>query len=213
MFTGIIETVGRVSGVFPAKGGLRLVINVSGVLDDVKPGDSIAVNGVCLTAKTIKTDMVEFDVSAESVSKTTAGKLKAGVQVNVERAMRASDRFGGHFVQGHIDAVGKVKAIEKKGDFWGFVFAVDEAVKDYLVSKGSIAIDGVSLTIAEIDKNSFGVAIIPATFENTTFKNYKVGDAVNIETDVLCRIIRKQIGNILPGKSGMTIEKLKEMGF
>jgi riboflavin synthase len=213
MFTGLIETVGRVSGVFPAKGGLRLVLNAAGASDNVKPGASIAVNGVCLTASAVRADAVEFDVSGESVSKTTIGKLKVGSQVNIEQAMKVSDRFGGHFVQGHIDALGKVKAIEKKGDFWQFVFAADESVKDYLVPKGSIAIDGVSLTIAELDKNNFSIAIIPATFEKTIFKNYKVGDSVNIETDILCRIIRRQLANILPGKSAMTIDKLKEMGF
>jgi riboflavin synthase len=213
MFTGLIETLGMVSGVFPSKGGLRLVLNFNGSCDEIKPGESVAVNGVCLTATTIKADAVEFDVSGESLSKTTLGKLKVGTQINIERAMRASDRFGGHFVQGHIDALGKVKAIEKKGDFWRFIFTVDEAVKDYFVPKGSIAIDGVSLTIAELDKNNFTVAIIPATFEKTIFKNYKAGDSVNIETDILCRIIKRQIENILPGKAGMTIEKLKEMGF
>ncbi|MFA6177088.1 MAG: riboflavin synthase, partial [Phycisphaerae bacterium] len=151
--------------------------------------------------------------SGESLAKTTLQKLKVGSQVNIERAMRADARFGGHFVQGHIDAVGKVGKIQKQGDFWRFSFAVSDEIKGGLVAKGSIAIDGVSLTLAAIDKNNFSVAIIPATFENTIFKNYKVGDSVNIETDILCRIVRSQLENMLPNKSSMTIEKFKEMGF
>ena len=127
--------------------------------------------------------------------------------------MLANGRFGGHFVQGHIDNIGKIKKIEKKGEFWQFVFEAPKDIMDYIVPKGSIAIDGTSLTIANIEKNNFSTAVIPTTFENTIFKNYKVGDSVNIETDMLCRIVRKQLENILPDKSNLTIDKLKGVGF
>ena len=143
--------------------------------------------------------------------------------MNAERAMSANDRFGGHFVQGHIDATGKIKKIEKKGDFWQFAFESPKEILDYIVPKGSITIDGVSLTIADIERNNFSTAIIPATFENTIFRNYRVGDSVNIETDILCRIVKKQLENIsasaramadrLPNKSNLTIDKLKNFGF
>jgi len=179
----------------------------------VKLGDSVAINGVCLTVAGLKGTVAEFDVSGETLTKTTLGNLKTGSLVNIERAMSANDRFGGHFVQGHIDAIGKVKKIEKKGDFWRFVFEAPKDTLDYIIPKGSIAIDGVSLTIADIEKNNFSAAIIPATFENTIFKNYKVSDSVNIETDIICRMVKKQLGKILPNKSGLTIEKLGEMGF
>jgi riboflavin synthase len=213
MFTGIIEAVCRVQAVSAAAGGLKLAVELGKIAPEVKIGDSIAINGVCLTASAIKQNIVEFDVSGESLSKTTLEKSKAGSHVNIERAMKADARFGGHFVQGHIDALGKINKIQKQGDFWRFSFSVSDEIKSGLVAKGSIAIDGVSLTIAEIDKNNFSAAIIPATFENTIFKNYKVGNSVNIETDILCRIIRRQLENMLPNKSSMTFDKLKEMGF
>jgi riboflavin synthase len=138
--------------------------------------------------------------------------LKTGAMVNIERAMSVGERFGGHFVQGHIDAAGKIKKIERRGEFWHFVFESPKEIKDYLIPKGSIAIDGISLTIAEVGENSFSVAIIPTTFDGTIMKYYKAGDAVNIETDILCRIVRTQLENILP-KKNMTIDKLKNFGF
>ena len=213
MFTGIIEAVCKVQSVLSARGGLKLAVETGKIASEVKIGDSVAVNGVCLTASAIRQNAVEFDVSGESLVKTTLEKLKTGSQVNVERAMQAADRLGGHFVQGHIDAVGKVSKIQKEGDFWRFAFAVDDEIKDCLVPKGSIAVDGASLTIAQTEGKNFTVAVIPATFEKTIFKNYNLGDLVNIETDILCRIIKKQLENILPNKTGVTIEKLKEAGF
>lgn len=210
MFTGLIESVCKVCSTAGKTGGIRLSINIS---QAVKCGDSIAINGACLTTAAAKGNMVEFDVSAETLSKTTLNKLKTGSEVNVERAMQADDRFNGHFVQGHIDTVGKIKKIEKKGDFWQFVFQMNGDISGYIIPKGSIAIDGVSLTIADTEKDNFSVAIIPMTFENTIFKNYKVGDSVNIETDIICRIVKKQLDNILGQKQEITIEKLKELGF
>lgn len=210
MFTGIIESVCRAVSANRQGGGMRLEIDLG---RDVKLGDSIAVNGVCLTVSGLRGNTAQFDVSGETVTKTTIGNLKTSSLVNIERAMSANDRFGGHFVQGHIDAVGKIKKIERKGDFWQFVFEAPKEVLDHIIPKGSIAIDGVSLTITDIEKSNFGTAIIPATFENTIFKNYRVGDSVNIETDIICRIVKKQLGEILGNKSGLTVDKLKEMGF
>jgi riboflavin synthase len=183
MFTGIIEAVCRVQAVSAARGGLKLAVEMGKIAPEVRIGDSIAVNGVCLTASAIRQNVIEFDVSAESLAKTTLEKLKVGSQINIERAMKADARFGGHFVQGHIDAIGKISKIQKEGDFWRFSFSVSDEIKGGLVAKGSIAIDGASLTIAEIEKNNFSAAIIPATFENTIFKNYKLGDSANIETE------------------------------
>jgi riboflavin synthase len=210
MFTGLIESVCKVSSAIGQKDSLILRINLG---QAVKIGESIAVNGVCLTVSGIKGNTAQFDVSGETLSKTTLKSLKIGSSVNIERAMTAGERFGGHFVQGHIDAIGKVKKIEKKGDFWLFTFETPKEIMDYIIPRGSIAIDGVSLTMADIKNHSFTVSIIPVTFENTIFKNYKVGDSVNIETDILCRIVKKQLENILPNKSNLTIDKLKEMGF
>jgi riboflavin synthase len=213
MFTGLIESVCKVVSAVRTAGGIRLAVNLGRTGETVESGDSIAINGVCLTIASIRGTVAEFDVSAETLSKTTLGNLKIGSPVNVERAMQVTDKFGGHFVQGHIDAVGKVKKIEKKGDSRLFVFQTNSDVLDYIIPKGSMAVDGVSLTITDVEKNGFGVAIIPATYENTIFKNYKVGDSVNIETDIICRIVKKQLDNILPNKQGLSVEKLKEMGF
>ena len=210
MFTGLIESVCKVTSVSGRAGGMRLQINLG---QAVKAGESIAVNGVCLTVGGVQGAGAEFDVSGETLSMTTLKSLKVGSYVNIERAMSADGRFGGHFVQGHIDAVGKVKKIEKKGEFWQFVFETPKDILDYIVLKGSIAIDGTSLTIASIEKNNFSTAVIPTTFENTILKNCKVGDSVNIETDMICRIVRKQLENILPDKSNLTIDKLTNLGF
>ncbi|MBN1788010.1 MAG: riboflavin synthase [Sedimentisphaerales bacterium] len=211
MFTGLIESVCTVSSSVRRSGGLKLVVTVG---TDVKYGESISVNGVCLTVTGgSKGKLAEFEVSGESLSVTTLGTLRSGDQVNIERAMQADSRFGGHFVQGHIDAAGKVKKIEKQGDFWRFVFTAPQDIQGLLIPKGSIAIDGVSLTITDIGKGDFGVAIIPATFENTIFKNYKVGDTVNIETDMICRIVKRQLERMAGSEQGLTVEKLKEIGF
>ena len=210
MFTGLIESVCKVSSAVGRAGGMRLSMNIG---QTVKLGDSIAINGACLTVSAIKGDTAEFDISGETLSKTTLNNLKTGSLVNIERAMSANDRFGGHFVQGHIDATGKIKKIEKRGEFWQFSLEAPKEIKDCLIPKGSIAIDGVSLTIADTKENNFDIMVIPATFENTIFKNYKVGDSVNIETDMICRIVKKQLENILPNKSNLTMDKLKDFGF
>ena len=210
MFTGLIESVCKVDSAISKAGGMRLAINLG---QAAKCGDSIAINGVCLTVAGLKGAVAEFDVSAETLSKTTLGRLRVGSQVNIERAMSTGDRLGGHFVQGHIDAVGKVKKIERGGEFWKFVFETSKEIQDFLIPKGSIAVDGVSLTIVDTQGQNFTVAIIPATYENTIFKNYKAGDSVNIETDIICRIVKKQLDNVLGHKQGLTVEKLKELGF
>lgn len=213
MFTGIIESICTVKTARPSRGGMLLELDLCSLAADAKLGDSIAVNGACLTITKLAGQIAGFDISSETLEKSTLSSLRSGSKVNAERAMRADGRFGGHIVQGHIDATGKIKKIEKKGDFWQFVFESPKEIQDFLIPKGSIAVDGVSLTIADIEKNNFDVAIIPATFGSTIFKNYKVGDLVNIETDIICRIVKKQLENILPTKSNLRIDKLKEMGF
>lgn len=222
MFTGLIESVCKISSAVARTGGISLTVNLDRDVKSGPPcrdclqvaaGDSIAVNGVCLTVAQLKGSAAQFDISAETLSKTALGGLKTGTEVNVERAMKADDRIGGHFVSGHIDATGIVKKIERKGDFWIYTFGAGKEISDYIIPKGSIAIDGVSLTIADIKDDDFTIAVIPATFENTIFKNYKIGDRVNIETDIICRTVKKQLDNILQKKQGLTIEKLKEMGF
>ena len=214
MFTGIVEAIGTVKTAQPKGGGLKLSIDIAGLASQVKLGDSVAVNGLCLTTTKIQAGVIDFDVSGESINKTTVSQTKAGDKVNVELAMQAGGRFGGHIMQGHIDGTASVRSIDKKGDYWDITFAADKELLDDMVVKGSVAVSGISLTIARMDNSSFTVAIIPTTVSATVLKDIKIGDKVNIETDVICKMVKKQLKQILPDGAGrMTIDKLKEMGF
>jgi len=213
MFTGIIEAVCEVKSCVAAAGGRKLLVDLSGLAEGVKFGDSIAVNGICQTVVEIKSSQVSFDVSGETVKKTTIASFRPRSKVNVERAMKADGRFGGHIVQGHVDGSGKVKSIKRAGGFNEVSFTVPSEIAEYVIVKGSITIDGVSLTIAEVSGGDFSVSIIPATWENTVFKNYKVGDKVNIETDIICRVIKSQLEKMVGSGGGLTVDKLKSLGF
>ncbi len=213
MFTGIIEAVCTVKSVHQSENAMLLSIDLGELADDDRIGDSIAINGVCLTIARLEGKIATFDLSAETLAKSTLGKLKPSSQVNVERAVKATDRFGGHFVQGHIDGKAAIKAIDKRGQFADMKFAAKTDLLDQMVVKGSVAVDGISLTIASMDQNSFSVALIPETLNKTTLSRVKIGDEVNIETDIIVKTIKKQLEKILPQKQPLTAEKLKELGF
>ncbi len=208
MFTGIIESVCKVV----TFSGSIVVVDLGELVKEVKLGDSVAVNGVCLTAAKIEGKNVSFDVSGESLGRSIIGKLKSGDMVNIELAMRADGRFGGHIVQGHVDGIATVKEIVRGAKFWEIKFTADEKVIDQMVEKGSVAINGISLTVADIDGMVFKIAVIPVTIDGTMLKNLKVGDHVNIETDIIGKMIHKQIAR-MTGGSGLTIEKLRGMGY
>ena len=212
MFTGIIETVGQVKGFQRIGAGGKITVNISDIIEGVKLGDSIAVNGVCLTVSNISGPMADFDVSGETLGKAGTGKLNAGSKVNLERAMMAGGRFGGHIVQGHVDGTATLRSIDRKGDFYDVWFTAQKVLLDEMVSKGSVAVDGISLTVAEMDSNGFKVAVIPTTWQETTLGNTKTGDSVNIETDIIIKTIKKQINNIIPG-GAMSVDKLRGLGF
>ena len=213
MFTGIIETVGIIKQVQPSGNQMRLSIDLNRIADGARLGDSIAVNGVCLTISHLNGTVAEFDVSTETIEKTTLSKLKNGSVVNLERAMSAQGRFGGHIVQGHVDGLGKITAIRKQADFAQFRFEVSKELIAQVVLKGSITVDGVSVTVAKLDVFGFEVAVIPTTLKETTWHQSKVGDAVNIETDILVKITQRQLAAMLPDSKGLTIDKLREHGF
>jgi len=213
MFTGLIEAVCTVKSVRRSENTMLLSIDLGGLAEDSKIGDSIAINGGCLTIAKLEGDVATFDLSGETLAKSTLGKLKPSSQVNVERAMKATDRFGGHIVQGHIDGTATIKAIDKHGQFADMKFAIPAELLDQMVVKGSVAVDGISLTIASMDRNSFSVSIIPETLKKTTLSGAKIGDEVNIETDIIVKTIKKQLEKILPQKQPLTAEKLKELGF
>ena len=220
MFTGLIEEICVVKSIHPGTGGLVLAVDLGELAEDCKIGDSIAINGVCLTIAGINPAInggakriAEFDISTETLAKSTLGKLKPSSPVNIERAMKATDRFGGHFVLGHIDGTATIKAVKRQGDFADIKISADPELLEAMVVKGSVAVDGISLTIASMDENSFSVAIIPETLKKTTLGKAKIGDAVNIETDIIVKTIKKQLEKILPQKQTLTMETLREMGF
>ena len=229
MFTGIIEEVGRIAdwvrGSGPS-GGAKVVLRAGQALageSRLREGESIAVNGVCLTAREITADTFAADLSPETLERTSLGRLLAGSRVNLERAMTPSARFGGHIVQGHVDGVGKLVALDPLPDqnYW---LAVDlpAELERYIVWKGSIALDGISLTVARLDGLRVGVAIIPHTYENTSLSDLRPGDPINIECDVLAKYVEKLLAAAQPAgmvreksasPSSLTMERLAEEGF
>lgn len=215
MFTGLIEAVCVVKSISGGFGGDtgRLTIDLGGLAEGGKIGDSIAVNGVCLTIAELAGSLATFELSAETLKKSTLGKLRASSNVNTERALGAGDRFGGHFVQGHIDGTATIKTINKQGQFADIWFQASAELLEQIVVKGSVAVDGVSLTIASLDQGSFSTAIIPQTLSRTTLGTAKIGDGVNIETDIIVKTIKKQLENILPKEQALTVDKLKQLGF
>ncbi|HUT47381.1 MAG TPA: riboflavin synthase [Sedimentisphaerales bacterium] len=213
MFTGLIETICTVKSVRRAAESMVLTIDLGKLADESKTGDSIAINGACLTIARLQGSLASFDVSAETLAKSTLGKLKPSSEVNVERSLKASDRFGGHFVLGHVDGTAKVDAIDKSGEYANIKFAAKAELLDAIVVKGSVAVDGISLTIAAVDIKSFSVSIIPETLKRTTLSKAKIGDYVNIETDIIVKTIKRQLDEILPKKQGLTAEKLRQLGY
>ena len=215
MFTGLIEAICTVKSVSQRAGGagLSLTIDLGKLAHDSKIGDSIAINGACLTLAGLEGNLAAFDLSTETLTKSNLDKLRPSSQVNVERAVKAGDRLGGHIVLGHIDGIATIKAIKKEGQFADVKFAADAELLDRMVVKGSVALDGISLTIAGMDETSFSVAIIPETLKKTTLGKAKIGDCVNVETDIIVKAIKKQLEKILPQKQPLTAEKLKELGF
>lgn len=213
MFTGLIETICTVKSVRRSAESMVLTIDLGDLANESKTGDSIAINGACLTIAKLQGSLAGFDVSAETLAKSTLGKLKPSSEVNVERSLKASDRFGGHFVLGHIDGTATVDAIDKSGEFANIKFAAKAELLEAIVVKGSVAVDGISLTIATVDIKSFSVSVIPETTKRTTLGKAKIGDFVNIETDIIVKTIKRQLDEILPKKQGLTAEKLRQLGY
>jgi riboflavin synthase len=212
MFTGIIEKVGLVKSARKTADGLALSIDLAGLEDGTKIGDSISINGVCLTVEKLSGSVAEFKAVPETVSKTNISHIGPNSKVNIERALRVGDRLGGHFVQGHVDGIAKVSKIERQENRMEFHFYAGKELCDQIVTKGSIAINGISLTVVDVASESFYVAIIPHTLSNTTMENLKIGDEVNIEVDILGKWVRKILGSNAT-KKGLTMEDLRRSGF
>ena len=211
MFTGIIEE----TGVLKEQNGGNLVIQADKVLEDVHLGDSIAVNGVCLTVTEFQKNWFRADVMAETLRRSSLGTLKKGSRVNLERAMAANGRFGGHIVSGHIDGTGTVENTQREGNAIWVTISCGAALLRYIAEKGSIAIDGISLTVAEVRENGFRVSIIPHTGEETTLRARRTGDMVNLETDIIAKYVERLMLPKEPEekKIGIDLEFLRENGF
>ena len=188
MFTGIIETVGEVAEVKPTTGGVRLRLTTE-LSRELEPGASLSVNGVCLTVVSADADGVHMDVSPETLRVSSLGTLRRGSGVNLERPLRANGRVDGHFVQGHVDATGTIEELRKDGDSWWVTVKYPASLAAHIVRKGSIAIDGISLTVAGVDDRRFDVQIIPFTWGHTNLKFAKVNDVVNLESDMLGKYV------------------------
>ena len=192
MFTGIIQAIGSILAIEPRDGDVRLALDARDwPIEDVAVGDSIAVSGVCLTVVARKRSLLEFDVSNETLACTTLGRRRAGDAVNLEKALRLSDRLGGHLVSGHVDGVASVLAIEPDARAQRWQFSLPPELARYVASKGSIGVDGVSLTVNDVADDRFDVALIPHTIAATTFAQRRVGDAVNLEVDLVARYLER----------------------
>ena len=191
MFTGIIEELGRVRNIEPRGENAYITIEAQTVVEDTKHGDSIAVNGVCLTALDIQRDSFAADVSRETLDRSTLGRLRAGTPVNLERAVTPISRLGGHIVQGHVDARGKWLSVADHEGSWTVRIEYPAEIARYLVLKGSVAVEGISLTIASLTDKFFEVAIIPKTWDMTNFSQLKPGDAVNLEADMIAKYVER----------------------
>lgn len=212
MFTGIIKATGAIAGVEQRGGDRRLRVRAQGLpWQDYALGDSISVNGVCLTAVALRSDGFDTDVSNETLEVTTLGRLERGSRVNLEPALALGERLGGHLVSGHVDGIGTVASIRDNGRAVDVSFTVPPALLRYLARKGSVAIDGVSLTINAVSADGFAVTIIPHTQAETIFGDYRAGDAVNLEVDMLARYLERLLG--ADGDAGLSRETLKEHGY
>ena len=214
MFTGLIQHVGTVRNVARRGIGAVLSIDIGPLAEGVSLGDSIAVSGTCLTARSLAGTVAEFDAVAETLARTTLGDLRGESKVNLEPALAAQGRFDGHIVQGHVDGQATVASVER-GDAWTISFTADADVAQQLVAKGSIAIDGVSLTLARASERGFSVAIIPTTLADTTLGSLSVGQSVNVECDILGKYIRQYLQQIVGGDKpgGLSMDALRNAGF
>lgn len=212
MFTGIIEEVGLIKSFNKQNDGAFITVSCNKILEDMKIGDSISINGVCQTVVEMNENSFQADISNETLSVTTFSDIKQGDKVNLERALSLNSRIGGHIVSGHVESTAKFLKFEKQSEFYNMYFETDEEFTKYIIKKGSIALNGVSLTVADMTNNVIMTAVIPHTYENTNLSELKSGDRVNLETDVFAKYIEKFLLNKTI-QSVITEDFLKENGF
>jgi len=216
MFTGIIEEIGKITGIHKGDKSSKLTIQGNTIFEDLKLGDSVGVNGVCLTVTAFQNMSFIADVMSETLARSDLGELKPGSAVNLERAMSAKGRFGGHMVSGHIDGIGTIINMQKEDNAVWIKISTTEKILRGIVEKGSVAIDGISLTVAKLDKNSFSVSVIPHTGNETTLLTKKTGDVVNLENDIIGKYIERFLSvssENTKNKSNITTDLLTKYGF
>lgn len=212
MFTGIIEEIGKIRGIQKGASSAVLSVQASEIMADIHLGDSIAVNGVCLTVTSISSDGFTADVMHETLNRSSLGSLRTGSPVNLERAMAANGRFGGHIVSGHIDGTGMVSDIRRDDNAVWYTIKTPASVLRYIIEKGSIAVDGISLTVARVYEDSFSISIIPHTASLTTLSSRRVGDSVHLENDCIGKYVERLMGKELKNRN-ITAEFLAKHGF
>lgn len=216
MFTGLIEGIGKIKGIRRSGGDAVMMIVPPPHMAGFKIGESMAVNGVCLTVTRILEGGISADVSMETLSRTTLGELRASQEVNLERALRLSDRVGGHLVSGHVDGLGEISSKDQRAGSWRIKIRVNESISRHMIEKGSVAVDGISLTINTCEKDFFEVNIIPQTQMETTLLRKGMGDRVNIETDMIGKYVEKLLsvkGEARVSASGIDMDMLMKHGF
>lgn len=214
MFTGIIEEIAKIDKTKPIAGGLSIKIEAKKILNDISVNDSICIDGVCLTVTNFDISGFWVDAVGTTLEKSTFASVKPSSFVNLERSVRLNDRLGGHFVQGHVNGIGTISEIQKLGENYLLTISIPENLEKYLIKEGSIAINGISLTIADLHKNLISISIIPHTWQNTNLKYKKINDKVNIEIDVLAKYVEKLITkNNVTSEKNITENWLKEIGY
>jgi riboflavin synthase len=212
MFTGIIEELGRVRSIEKRGEGVRVTVEARVVTEGTGEGDSVAVNGVCLTALDVRPDSFAADGSRETLQRSTLGNLRPGSAVNLERAVTPATRLGGHLVQGHVDARGRFLSAEEHGGSWTVRIGYPPEVARYLVFKGSVAVEGISLTVAALASDHFEIAVIPKTWAVTNLSTLRPGDPVNLEADIIAKYVER-ILSVGARQGGVTVERLADLGY
>lgn len=212
MFTGIVERTGRIAATRAAVGGRRLCVDAGAMADQCCNGASVCVSGVCLTVAAVANGRIEFDVVSETLSRSTLGAKRIGDRVNLERSLSVGDRLDGHFVQGHVDGTAVVEQVDASPEDYRVWLRPADSLRPFLIPKGSVAVDGVSLTIARVERGLFSIALIPTTREHTTLSELKVRDMLNIESDIITRTVVHRLSEFFSAGS-LTLESLRAAGF
>ncbi len=213
MFTGIVLEIGTIEEIKRIAGGISAKISCSKAMEDILLGESISINGVCLTVTKFNSSSFWADAVGETLKKSTLANINVGQKVNLEKAVKLSDRLGGHLVQGHVNGIGRITSIQKLGENYSLEIEIPESQKKYVINEGSISIDGISLTVAKVEGTKIRISVIPHTWQQTNLKGKKAGDEVNIEVDLIAKYVENMLVNKTENKNNISEEWLKNLGY